>query len=314
MSSQILTITNLTRSYGDRVALDNLSLSIERNQIFGFLGPNGSGKTTLFRILSTLIPPSSGEVKYHFSDQSSFILQPSSLFSIRQHLGVVFQSPSLDKELTAAENLRHHAHLYGLRGPALEQRVREMLDRVNLLDRADDRIKGFSGGMARRVEIAKGLLTRPSLLLLDEPATGIDPAARIEMWRQLERIREEGVTILLTTHLMEEADQCTRLAIMDRGKLVVADTPAALKSRIGGDVITLKTRQLDRVEKILVEKFSVHGERLDESLRFERANGGELVPQLIAAMPDLIDSVSVGKPTLVDVFVDLTGQRFSEET
>ena len=181
-----------------------------------------------------------------------------------------------------------------------------MLDRVGLLDRADDRVKGFSGGMQRRVEIAKGLLTRPSLLLLDEPATGLDPAARIEMWRQLERIRDEGVTILLTTHLMEEADQCSRLAIMDRGKLVVADTPAALKSRIGGDVITLKSRHVDRVQKILSERFSVHAERMDETVRFEQRSGGEMVPHLIAAMPDLIDSVSVGKPTLVDVFVDLT--------
>jgi ABC-2 type transport system ATP-binding protein len=218
----------------------------------------------------------------------------------------------LDKELTAAENLRHHAHLYGLRGAELENLIREMLDRVSLLDRANDRVKSFSGGMQRRVEIAKGLLTRPALLLLDEPATGLDPAARLEMWRQLERIQAEGVTIMLTTHLMEEADQCTRLAIMDRGKLVVADTPAALKSRIGGDVIALKSRRVEQVERILSERFSVRGERMDETVRFEHANGGEMVPQLIAAMPDLIESVSVGKPTLVDVFVDLTGRRFSE--
>jgi ABC-2 type transport system ATP-binding protein len=167
--------------------------------------------------------------------------------------------------------------------------------------------------MQRRVEIAKGLLTRPALLLLDEPATGLDPAARIEMWKQLEHIRAQGITIMLTTHLMEEADQCSRLAIMDHGKLVAADTPAALKSRIGGDVITLATRDVERVSHILAERFSLKAERMDQTLRFERANGGELVPQLIEAMPELIDSVSVGKPTLVDVFVDLTGKKFADE-
>lgn len=317
MSQAIIRIERLVREYGPRRALDDLSLEVQRGEIFGFLGPNGSGKTTLFRILSTLIPPTSGQVRYEFDKE--YVLGDSAgagrieaLLAVRQRIGVVFQAPSLDRELTAAENLRHHAHLYGLGGAELEKRIGEMLDRVGLLDRADERIKSFSGGMQRRVEIAKGLLTRPVLLLLDEPATGLDPAARIEMWRQLERIRSEGVTILLTTHLMEEADQCTRLAIMNRGKLVVADTPAALKSRIGGDVITLKTRQFERVEKILAERFSVKGERLEETLRFERANGGEMVPQLIAAMPELIDSVSVGKPTLVDVFVDLTGMKFAD--
>ncbi|HWB52996.1 MAG TPA: ATP-binding cassette domain-containing protein [Tepidisphaeraceae bacterium] len=313
MAKPIISIDHLSRHYGERIALNNLSLDIAPGEIFGFLGPNGSGKTTLFRVLSTLIPATSGTVQYNFDDGASFVLDRSSLFSIRQRIGVVFQAPSLDKELTAAENLRHHGHLYGFHGAELESRVREMLDRVGLLDRADDRVKGFSGGMQRRVEIAKGLLTRPCLLLLDEPATGIDPAARIEMWKELERIRSEGVTILLTTHLMEEADQCSRLAIMDRGKLVVADSPSALKSRIGGDVITLSTRQIDRVAGILAERFSVKAEQMDQTLRFERANGGELVPQLIEAMPELIDSVSVGKPTLVDVFVDLTGNRFADE-
>jgi ABC-2 type transport system ATP-binding protein len=314
MSKPVVTIEHLSRKYGERLAVDDLSLTVESGEIFGFLGPNGSGKTTLFRILSTLIPSTSGSVRYSFSDDSSFILHSSSLFSIRQRIGVVFQSPSLDKELTATENLRHHGHLYGMRGSELEDRIHEMLDRVGLMDRANDRVKGFSGGMQRRVEIAKGLLTRPSLLLLDEPATGLDPAARIEMWRQLERIQREGVTILLTTHLMEEADQCSRLAIMDRGKLVAADTPAALKSRIGGDVITLKTRDVETVRRILSERFAVQGEPMEQTLRFEQANGGELVPQLIVAMPELIDSVSVGKPTLVDVFVDLTGKRFADES
>lgn len=313
MAHPIISIKDLTRSYGQRIALDHLSLDINAGEIFGFLGPNGSGKTTLFRILSTLIPASSGTVSYNFSAADAFILQPSSLFAIRQRLGVVFQSPSLDNQLTAAENLRHHGHLYGLHGNTLEQRIDQMLERVNLLDRRNDRVGSFSGGMRRRVEIAKGLLTRPALLLLDEPATGLDPSARLDMWTQLQRIQSEGVTILLTTHLMEEADQCTRLAIMDHGKLVVADSPANLKSRIGGDVITLSTNKPDEVSKILIDRFSLKPERIDQTLRVERANGGELVPQLIAAMPDLIDSVSVGKPTLVDVFVDLTGRNFEHD-
>ena len=194
-------ISHLTHRYGDRIAVDDLTLNVEAGKIFGFLGPNGSGKTTLFRILATLLPVASGHVRVLGIDAAG------DRDSIRKQIGVVFQSPSLDKQLTAEENLTYQGHLYGLRGADLRFRVQTALAGVGLGDRARERVERFSGGMRRRVEVAKGLLHRPRVLLLDEPSTGLDPSARIDMWRQLRHInQQDGVTILLTTHLMEEAD------------------------------------------------------------------------------------------------------------
>ena len=234
---------------------------------------------------------------------------------MRKLLGVVFQNPSLDKQLTAAENIRYHGHLYGLRGAEMESRMTDLLRRVDLLDRADERVSGFSGGMRRRVEIAKGLISRPRLLLLDEPSTGLDPLARTDVWRYLDEVRRiDGVTVLLTTHLMDEADRCDRVAILDAGKLVALDTPVALKDRVGGDVITLVTRDATTVRKVLNEKFNVAADEIDgATLRFERPRGHELIPPMIEAMPRLIDSISVGKPTLEDVFIHATGRQFRDD-
>src|SRR5665213_1408050 len=226
----IVEIHNLTHRYGQRIALDDFSLQVNDGDIFGFLGPNGSGKTTLFRILSALIPVAPGYVRLFGLDAAE------ARDEIRRQIGVVFQSPSLDKQLTAEENLICQGHLYGLRGADLRGRVEQALAAVGLGDRAAERVDSFSGGMRRRVEVAKGLLHRPRVLLLDEPSTGLDPAARIDMWRHLREINQrDGVTILVTTHLMEEADRCTRLAVLAKGRLVAADTPAALKERIGGE-------------------------------------------------------------------------------
>ena len=316
MSDPILEIDHLTHSYGDRQALKGISLTVNRGEIFGFLGPNGSGKTTLFRILSTLIPPQSGAVRYRFPDSPPLEL-PKDQNRIRRHIGVVFQSPSLDKQLTAEENLRHHAHLYGLRGPDLTTRIRDLLARVNLADRARERVGGFSGGMRRRVELAKGMLTRPQLLLLDEPSTGLDPVARIELWRYLKDVQQnDGVTVLLTTHLMDEAHKCSRLAIVDSGLIATSDTPEALKDRIGGDVITLSTPKPAELRTAIRDRFNLEAQHVDESdqtLRIERPRGHEFIPQLIEAFPGMIDSVSVGKPTLEDVFIHTTGHRFLDQ-
>ena len=312
MARPIVDIRHLTHSYGDRTAISDLSLQVEPGEIFGFLGPNGSGKTTLFRILSTLIPPTAGEVTYHFRD-SAFTVANGAVLDIRQHMGVVFQSPSLDNQLSAEENLRHHGHLYGLRGPELSSRIERLLARVNLADRAHDRVGKFSGGMRRRVEIAKGLLNEPALLLLDEPSTGLDPGARIDLWDHLRQIQREGVTILLTTHLMEEADLCTRLAIMDRGVMKALDTPDALKSQIGGDVVTLQTRDPEAAARLITEKLGLTPARFESTLRLEHPDGPHLIPQLVAALPGLVDSVSVGKPTLQDVFIRVTGRRLLGE-
>ncbi|HSZ54825.1 MAG TPA: ATP-binding cassette domain-containing protein [Tepidisphaeraceae bacterium] len=304
MSDPIVEIAGLSFSYGARAALGDISLRVEAGEIFGFLGPNGSGKTTLFRILSTLIGAPPGQVKILGLDALS------DRDAIRRQIGVVFQSPSLDKQLTAEENLIHQGHLYGLRGPTLRQRAKEALATVGLGERSRELVGQFSGGMRRRVEVAKGLLHRPRLLLLDEPSTGLDPSARIDLWRHLRQInRDDGVTVLVTTHLMEEAERCTRLAVMQQGRLLACDSPAALKERVGGDVITITTSQPADVRALLHERFGVEVQQIDGALRLERSRGHEFVPQLIEAAPGLIDSVSVGKPTLEDVFIDLTGQR-----
>jgi ABC-2 type transport system ATP-binding protein len=310
MPEPIIQTQKLTHRYGERIALHELTFSVARGEIVSLLGPNGSGKTTLFRILSTLIPPQDGRATIFGLD----LADRAQRERVRQGIGVVFQNPGLDKELTAEENLTYHGNLYGLRGPALRNRVRDLLGRVDLLDRGDERVKTFSGGMRRRVELAKGLINRPRLLLLDEPSTGLDPVARADVWRYLEQVRsEDGVTVLLTTHLMDEADRSDRVAIMETGNLVAEGTPAALKERVGGDVITLSTRSPQEAQTLLRDKLKIDADVADAQLRFERPRGHEFVPELIEALPGLVESVSVGKPTLEDVFIHATGHGFRDD-
>jgi len=307
----VIHTNRLTHRYGERIALHELSISVASGEIVALLGPNGSGKTTLFRILSTLIPPQDGAARIFDLDLS----RPDQRDKVRRDIGVVFQNPGLDKELTAAENLAYHGQLYGLGGTELHARVNDLLARMDLADRRNERVKTFSGGLRRRVEIAKGLMNRPNLLLLDEPSTGLDPIARTDVWRYLQEVRDkDGVTVLLTTHLMDEADRCDRVIIMDAGKVVAEGTPTSLKDRVGGDVITLNTRDPAAVQKTLREKFAV--EKADAAngvVRFERPRGHEFVPALFEAMPaGLVNSVSVGRPTLEDVFIDATGHRLTD--
>jgi ABC-2 type transport system ATP-binding protein len=305
MSQAIVEVSHLSFSYGQRVALDDLSLQVRSGEIFGFLGPNGSGKTTLFRLLSTLAEAPAGTIRILGADAAT------QRDAIRSRIGVVFQSPSLDKQLTAEENLMHQGHLYGLRGADLRSRIERALATADLTDRSREGVGQFSGGMRRRVEVAKALLHDPQILLLDEPSSGLDPSARIDLWRHLKKInQEDGVTVLVTTHLMEEADRCARLAIMERGHLLALDTPQALKERIGGDVITLATNQPAEVRKTLHDRLGIEAQEIDSTLRFERSRGHEFVPQLIEALPGMVESVSVGKPTLEDVFIQLTGGEF----
>ena len=307
-ASPIINVQSLSHAYGQRTALCEVNLSINAGEIFGFLGPNGSGKTTLFRILSTLVPIQSGRVTMVGVDLAT------SRDQIRRHIGVVFQSPSLDKQLTAEENLRHHGHLYGLSGRELEHRIQESLQRFELADRRREYVQNFSGGMRRRVELAKGLLTRPQVLLMDEPSTGLDPTARLEMWQALTRARQEdGVTILVTTHLMDEAERCDRLAVMDLGRVVALGTPAQLKEQIGGDVITLTSHDPSALQAAMQERFDIAAEQMEGALRLERPRAHEFVPQLVERLPGLIDSISVGKPTLEDVFIHVTGHRFRDQ-
>jgi ABC-2 type transport system ATP-binding protein len=291
--------------YQDRTALNGVSFDVRPAELFGLLGPNGSGKTTLFRILSTLMVPSSGTATIVGLDA---VREPGAL---RRHIGVVFQAQSVDPKLTAYENLWHQGHLYGLRGQELKKRIEEILTRVGLLDRASDRVETFSGGMQRRIELAKGLLHHPEVLLLDEPTTGLDPGARRDLWQYLQILRDqEHVSVIVTTHLMEEAERCDRLAILNEGNLVALGTPEELTREIGGDVILLEARDPQSLADRIRNKFHVDASVMDTHVRLEIEGGHRFVPDVVEAFPGEIQSLSVSKPTLEDVFIHRTGHRF----
>jgi len=304
----VISVQDVVHKYGDRAALNGVSFDVRPAELFGLLGPNGSGKTTLFRILSTLMVPTLGSAMINGLDA---VRQPEAL---RRHIGVVFQAQSVDLKLTAYENLWHQGHLYGLRGPELKKRITEILTRVGLLDRRDDRVETFSGGMQRRIELAKGLLHHPEVLLLDEPTTGLDPGARHDLWQYLQILRDqERVSIIVTTHLMEEAERCDRLAILNEGNLVALGTPEVLTREIGGDVILLEARDPQTLAERIRSKFQVDATVMDNHVRLEIENGHHFVPDVVEAFPGEIQSLSVSKPTLEDVFIHRTGHRFWSE-
>jgi ABC-2 type transport system ATP-binding protein len=291
-----------------RRALTSVSFSVREGELFCLLGPNGSGKSTLFKILSTLIAPTSGKVTLFGHDAAT------EQASVRRLLGVAFQHPSLDAKLTAGENLLHQGHLYGLRGAALASAITDHLTKVGLLDRAGELVERLSGGMQRRVELAKALLHHPRLLILDEPSTGLDPGARREFIDYLRELRvKEGITVLLTTHLLDEADRCDRIAIMDRGTIVALGTPKDLKHEIGGDIISLTSSDPVGLSTGLATRFGGAPSVVDGTVRIERKNGHEFIPQIVEAFPGLIDAITVAKPTLEDVFIRKTGHRFWTE-
>ena len=295
-------------NYGDRTALNGVSFEVRPAELFGLLGPNGSGKTTLFRILSTLMVPVNGRALVMGFDVAR---DPNSL---RRQIGVVFQAQSIDVKLTAAENLTHQGHLYGLHGGALKQRIQEILSRVGLADRANEKAETFSGGMQRRLELAKGLLHHPSVLLLDEPTTGLDPGARRDLWQYLAILRdEEHVTVLVTTHLMEEAERCDRLVILNEGRVVALGTPDELKHEIGGDVILLDAKNPESLAARIHERFHVDAHVMQGQVRVEREQGHRFITDVVEAFPGEIEAISVSKPTLEDVFIHRTGHRFWTE-
>jgi ABC-2 type transport system ATP-binding protein len=305
----VISVQNLVHRYEERTALNGVSFDVRPAELFGLLGPNGSGKTTLFRILSTLMIPTAGRAVIMGRDAT----QDSA--AVRRRIGVVFQAQSVDQKLTAYENLWHQGHLYGLRGRALKNRVGEILARVGLADRARERVEKFSGGMQRRVELAKGLLHHPGVLLLDEPTTGLDPGARRDLWQYLQTLRdEEQVSVLVTTHLMEEAERCDRLAILNEGNLVALGTPADLKSEIGCDVIMLDAAiDASLLAEHIRARFHVEAAVLDNQVRIERDDGHRFVPDVVEAFPGEIQAISVSKPALEDVFIRRTGHRFWSE-
>jgi ABC-2 type transport system ATP-binding protein len=304
-SAAAISVRGLSHSYGSRRALDSVSFDVAPGEIFGLLGPNGGGKTTLFRILATLLPVQAGEAHLLGLDVAA---QPS---RIRSAIGVTFQSPSLDRKLTVRENLATQGRLYGLSGEVLRTRIETLLARLGLVDRTGDRIESLSGGLARRVEIAKGLLHDPRVLLLDEPSTGLDPGARLDLWRYLSLLREEaGVTVLVTTHLMEEAERCDRLAILDSGRIVALGTPAELRTSIGGDCLTIESPAPEELARRIAERLHVRPAIVADQIRVEVGRSHEFVSQLLESFGPDISSISLGKPTLEDVFIQRTGHKF----
>ncbi len=307
--SSAVSVRHVSHRYGSRLALDGLSLDVAPGEIFAILGPNGGGKTTLFRLLSTLIPLASGSMSIAGFDVSQ------EAHEVRRHIGVVFQSPSLDKKLTVSENLRHQGALYGLSGAKLRALETDLLERFGLSDRRRDLVETLSGGLRRRVELAKGLLHAPRVLLLDEPSTGLDPGARADMWQYLRQLRErDGVTIVLTTHLLEEAERGDRLAIIDRGRLVALDTPDALRATVGGDTISISADDPELLAQDIHARLGYAAKVLDGQVRLEVPRGPEVVPLLFAAFPEgRIASLTLGKPTLEDVFIARTGHTWRND-
>ncbi len=286
----------------DGPALDDLSLEVPEGTIFGLLGPNGGGKSTLFRLLATLLPLQSGGATVAGADLTT---RPD---LVRSRIGVTFQNASLDRRLTVRENLLCSGQLYGLWGAALATRIDAALGAVSMRDRADDLCESLSGGMQRRVEVAKGLLHRPQLLLLDEPSTGLDPGARLDLWHSLESLRAEGMTVLLTTHLMDEAGKCDRLALLHRGRIVAQGTPGQLQAELGGQVVTVETQPAEAAEHVLQELTAIAPLRVGPQWRVSVADGPALVARLADRLGPQLIAISLSQPTLEDLFVARTGR------
>lgn len=298
-------IQDVTHRYGDLLALDGLSLDIQSRQIFGLLGPNGSGKSTLFRLISTLVPIQRGSIRVFGIDVDA------ERDGAREAIGVVFQSPSLDRKLTVRENLEYQAALYGISRPVRNERIAELAERMGVADRMHDRCEKLSGGLKRRVELAKGLIHRPRLLLLDEPSTGLDPSARLELWQALVSLRNEwGTTVVLTTHWIEEADKCDRLAILDRGRLVAMDTPDLLRRETTETVLSILSSDPSRTSEIVRCQFGWDAKVFDQTVRVVTQDSITSLASLMDALGASALSITIGRPSLEDVFIRKTGKPF----
>ena len=296
-------VENLVKSFGDFAAVDDVSFSVEPGELFGFLGPNGAGKTTTISILCTLLTPSGGAARVAGYDVAT---EPG---LVRSSIGLVFQEITLDDYLTGAENLKFHAVLYGCPPRQVRERAAPLLEMVGLTDRADQQVRFYSGGMKRRLEIARGLLHAPRVLFLDEPTIGLDPQTRAHIWDYVDTLRErEDTTMFLTTHYMDEAERCDRIAIIDQGKIVAIDTPSALKASIGSDVVTIETADDAMALEQVARGLSVDGELTDRGLRLHVPDGEGFVPRLFEHLSVGIRNVNVRRPSLDDVFMEYTGR------
>jgi ABC-2 type transport system ATP-binding protein len=300
-------VIDLVKSFGPLTAVDHVSFRVEDGEVFGFLGPNGAGKTTTINVLCTLMRPTAGRAKvagYDVATQRN---------AVRQSIGLVFQDPSLDDQLTAYENLQFHAHVYNVPGRERAQRIEEVLRVVGLWDRRDAVVRTFSGGMKRRLEIARGILHHPRVLFLDEPTLGLDPQTREHVWEYiLEVQRAHHITIFMTTHYMDEAEHCDRIAIIDQGKIVALDTPDALKRMVGVDIVTLQAEDSERAAREIRERHGLEPQRDGTRIRLEVEGGAEFIPKLVRDLGVAVISVDLHRPTLDDVFLKLTGRAIRE--
>ena len=310
LEEPILRIEGLSRRFGARVALDRLSFSVRTGEVFGLLGPNGAGKSTAFQILACILRADAGKLYFRGRE-----LSVEDRF-LRAQLGVVFQKNSLDEQLTGLENLVLGARLYCLPRSELNRRVDEMLDLIELAPRAKEKVAKWSGGMRRRLELARALIHRPKILLMDEPTQGLDEASFRKFWAYLKTLQaQESLTILVTTHRADEAEQCDQLAVLDAGKLVAQDSPAGLASRIGGDIITVETADLDQAARLLRSRLELSPIVVDGRLQVERRDGHLLIPRIVEAFPPgKVVSINLRRPTLADVFLKLTGHALSNDT
>ncbi len=304
----IIRVENLIKTFRDFTAVDGISFEVKKGEIFGFLGPNGAGKSTTINILSTLLPPTEGNA---FINDFDVLSQKD---EVRRSIGLVFQDPSLDDRLTAEENLHFHAKLYGVPSDVYEEREKEVLQLVDLWDRKKELVRNFSGGMKRRLEIARGLIHYPSVLFLDEPTIGLDPQTRAHLWDYILKLKhDKQMTIFMTTHYMNEAEYCDRIAIIDHGKIVALDTPAQLKKAVGGDIITIKSSDMNSLKKELAKMSGFNLREEADSLCLEVNDGESFLPQLMREITTVIDTVELRKPTLDDVFLRMTGRSIREE-
>ncbi|MDA0182681.1 ATP-binding cassette domain-containing protein [Solirubrobacter phytolaccae] len=300
----MIEVNDLRKAFGDVEAVRGVSFSVAAGEVFGFLGPNGAGKTTTINMLCTLAKPTSGSATVAGHDVAS------ERDDVRRHIGLVFQDPTLDGHLTAGQNLKLHAELYGVPSELVAPRMEQVLTMVGLMDRRGHEVKTFSGGMRRRLEIARGLMHSPRVLFLDEPTIGLDPQTRSSIWRYIHELRErEEITIFMTTHYMDEAEFCDRIAIMDQGQIVALDTPAALKAQVGADRIKIETEDDDAALEAL---HPYDAKRSEGGIAFYVPEGAQFVPRLFAELEVPITSVSVSRPSLDDVFMSFTGKTIRD--
>jgi ABC-2 type transport system ATP-binding protein len=306
-SAPAISVRDLVKTYDEVRAVRGVNFEVAMGEVFGFLGPNGAGKTTTINMLCTLAKPTSGSAKVAGHDVVS------ERDDVRRNIGLVFQDPTLDGYLTAAQNLRLHADLYGVQSDLVVPRMRQVMEMVGLWDRKDSVVGTFSGGMRRRLEIARGLMHSPRVLFLDEPTIGLDPQTRRSIWSYIRELKErEEITIFMTTHYMDEAEWCDRIAIMDHGEIVALDSPAALKGGVGTDRVTIHTDDNDKAIAALERQFGVEAKMSEGAVVFGVPAGEEFVPRLFAEFEMPIRSVSVSRPTLDDVFMSYTGSTIRD--